>query len=129
MNTPKLNFTSRLGLITLIVGLSLAIVGLALAETNAAALDWGVIGAGGGPVDNGNGTAINATLGQPVIGSSSNGTTAISSGYWQEGQGPTAVNLAFFRAISYEDSIQIEWETVLETQTQGFNLYRSESEM
>jgi hypothetical protein len=40
---------------------------------------------------------------------------------------PTAVTLASFEASSYNGLILIEWETVLELDILGFNIYRSTS--
>ncbi len=40
---------------------------------------------------------------------------------------PTAVRLARFEAWPAGDAIHVEWETVTEVDTLGFNLYRSES--
>jgi hypothetical protein len=45
---------------------------------------WWVLGAGGGPAGGGQVT-LNATLGQPVVGQSSSGSTTFKAGYWAAG--------------------------------------------
>jgi hypothetical protein len=42
---------------------------------------WWVLGAGGGPASGGQ-IMLNATLGQPVVGTSSGGATMLKAGYW-----------------------------------------------
>lgn len=44
-------------------------------------IGWFVLGAGGGPSGGGN-VALNATLGQPVVGTSSAGNIVLRAGYW-----------------------------------------------
>lgn len=60
---------------------------------------------------------------------------ANNSGYHQgwefektgESYNPTAVNLAHFGAVPDGDVIRVEWETAMELNNVGFNLYRSEA--
>lgn len=40
--------------------------------------------------------------------------------------GTTAVNLNYFRSVKSPSGVQLEWETVSESSTSGFNLYRRE---
>jgi hypothetical protein len=89
-----------------------------------AAIDWWVFSGGGGPASSGGGVAIDATLGQPVIGPSSAGASTLGAGYWY-GQGePTAVRLASFQATPSRGGILVTWETASELDNLGFDLYR-----
>lgn len=67
----------------LLVGLLVA--GRVLAGPLAPAIDWWVVAAGGGPASNGN-VSVDATLGQPVAGESTNGGVALGAGYWYGAQ-------------------------------------------
>ncbi|MCP4541679.1 MAG: DUF11 domain-containing protein [Chloroflexi bacterium] len=77
----------RLFIILLVMALIILALstGMALAQS---IVDWWVIAGGGGPSSGGNVT-LNATLGQPIVGPSSNGSVALSAGYWY---GPGSVN-------------------------------------
>ena len=44
-------------------------------------IDWWVVSSGGGPTSGGNVT-LDATLGQPIIGTSSGGPISIVAGFW-----------------------------------------------
>ena len=64
---------------------ALAMVGIVLAASGPA-IGWNVIAGGGAPASGTSGTgktiAINDTLGQPVIGSSTGDNLSMGSGYW-----------------------------------------------
>jgi hypothetical protein len=47
-------------------------------------IGWWVLSAGGGPASGGKIT-LNASLGQPVVGQSSSGSTVLKAGYWAAG--------------------------------------------
>jgi hypothetical protein len=47
-------------------------------------IGWWVLGSGGGPSSGGTIT-LDGTLGQPVVGVSTNGVTTLSAGYWFAG--------------------------------------------
>ncbi len=74
MNNPRI-FLLVLGLLA-----ALGIVGIVLAASGPAN-DWQVIASGGAPSAGGNIT-INDTLGQPIIGDSSNSNVTLGAGYW-----------------------------------------------
>ena len=61
----------------------LMIAGTAFA-LSAPTIDWWVFGGGGGTSSNGEIT-MNATIGQPLVGSSSDGDVSLHSGYWVSG--------------------------------------------
>ena len=44
-------------------------------------ISWWVLGSGGGPSNSGNVT-LNATFGQPMVGTSSNSGLILKAGYW-----------------------------------------------
>jgi hypothetical protein len=44
-------------------------------------IGWWVLSAGGGP-SNGGTVTLNATLGQPIVGSSTGGSVGLNAGYW-----------------------------------------------
>jgi hypothetical protein len=50
----------------------------------AQAIGWWVLGSGGGP-SSGSTITLDGTLGQPVVGVSTNGVTTLSAGYWFAG--------------------------------------------
>jgi hypothetical protein len=54
-------------------------------------IDWWVVGSGGGLTNAGNVT-LNATLGQPIIGTSSGGSISLEAGFWP-GAGELTCNL------------------------------------
>jgi hypothetical protein len=66
---------------------SLLMVGTALAQ--APSIDWWVISSGGGS-GTADGTSLDGTVGQWVIGSGTSGTTQLGSGFWGGGgaEGP-----------------------------------------
>ena len=70
-------------LLTLITLLLLAGTALAFAPPPGLQLDWWVMGGGGGQ-DNGGPLQINATIGQPAIGSSDAGPLTLDWGYWPQ---------------------------------------------
>jgi hypothetical protein len=73
-------------LLIAIVALGLGLLGFAFRETMSHSLDWDVIAAGGAPSTSGN-ISLNGTLGQSVIGASTEGGGAITlwAGYWTRG--------------------------------------------
>ena len=64
-----------------VLALLLVLGGLALAGGGGPSLDWYVIGSGGGPVASGQ-THLDATVGQPVAGTTSGDGYTLCSGYW-----------------------------------------------
>jgi hypothetical protein len=62
----------------LIVGLFL-LAGTALAQ-GTPTIDWWVVGSGGGSASNG--TSLDGTIGQSLVGSNEYGTTQLDSGFW-----------------------------------------------
>jgi hypothetical protein len=61
----------------------------ASASSGSPGIGWWVLSAGGGPASGGQIT-LNASLGQPVVGQSSSGSTVLNAGYWAAG--PVSVN-------------------------------------
>jgi hypothetical protein len=105
--------------------------GLALATgvlaQGTVSVDWWVV-AGGGGASSADEVVVNSTLGQPIIGASGEKPVALGAGYWYGAQGPpTAVTLASFTATPVGDNILVEWETAMEIDTVGFNVWRSET--
>jgi hypothetical protein len=45
-------------------------------------IDWSVVAGGGGPATGAGGIALNATLGQPIIGPSGEDSISLEGGYW-----------------------------------------------
>jgi hypothetical protein len=97
----------------------------ALAQETAS-INWWVVGGGGGESGEAGKVVVNSTLGQPIIGPSGDKSVALGAGYWYGAEGPTAVTLASFEAAPVGGNILVEWETAMEIDTVGFNLYRSE---
>jgi hypothetical protein len=113
-------------LVLLLVGaLILGGLGRAVAQGGAEA-NWWVVASGGGRSMSGMVT-INDSLGQPVIDLAQGGTVTLGAGYWYPGMGPTSVSLVSFDAVPQGTAIRVTWETALETNNVGFNLYRAES--
>jgi hypothetical protein len=99
----------------------------ALAQETASINRW-VVSGGGGEASDGGKVAVNSTLGQPIIGHASGGSISQGAGYWYGAAGdPTAVTLASFSATPQAGGILIAWETAMEIDTVGFNLYRAQS--
>ena len=75
--------TARLKIILILCLAACLLLGAAQAVLAAGspAIGWWVLGAGGGPANAGQ-VALNATLGQPVVGASSAGNIGLKSGYW-----------------------------------------------
>lgn len=80
---------AKILILVLVPALSLLLAGLALA-LGSTAIDWWVVGSGGGPASSEGEVALNATLGQPVIGASSGDAISLRAGYWH-GHCPAAV--------------------------------------
>ena len=71
-----------LGSIRLFAGLILALATVTvLAQGNSPTINWWVISGGGGTGGHGN-VSINDTLGQPIIGPSSESNVSLTAGYW-----------------------------------------------
>jgi hypothetical protein len=115
-----------LGGLALVLGLVGGFATGVLAQ-GTASVDWWVVAGGGGTSDEVDKVVVNGTLGQPIIGPSGEKPIALGAGYWYGAEGPTAVTLASFTATPVDGDILIEWETAMEIDTVGFNLYRSES--
>ena len=76
MNRGRIVFVLVVLLGTLVVG------SVALAATTQS-LDWRVIGGGGGHAESADGTyALDGTIGQPVVGESSEGGNELCAGFW-----------------------------------------------
>ncbi|MBU0492024.1 MAG: hypothetical protein KKA73_03090 [Chloroflexi bacterium] len=101
------------------------VVSIALAQS---AVDWAVIAGGGGP-STGPDVALNATLGQPIVGPSGSGPEAVSlgAGYWYGAAPATAVTLHSFAAVAQDGAIILTWETALEVDVLGFHVYRADT--
>ncbi|MFL7790903.1 MAG: hypothetical protein AB8I69_02090 [Anaerolineae bacterium] len=104
--------------------------GLALATgvlaQGTVSVDWWVV-AGGGGASSADEVVVNGTLGQPIIGPSGDKSVALGAGYWYGAQGPTAVTLSAFSAAWSGDDVVVAWETAMEIDTVGFNVWRSET--
>ena len=68
--------------LALLCGLALILGGVAvLAQGSTPIINWWVIAGGGGPSSGGS-VALNDTLGQPIVGPSSEGNVSLTAGYW-----------------------------------------------
>jgi hypothetical protein len=105
----------------------LALATGALAQGTASVVWWVVAGGGGGESGEAGKVVVNSTLGQPIIGPSSDKSVELGAGYWYGAQGPTAVTLAAFTAAWNGDDVVVAWETAMEIDTVGFNVWRSET--
>ena len=104
----------------------LALASGALAQETAS-VDWWVVASGGG-ASSADEVVVNGSLGQPIIGPSGEKPVALGAGYWYGAQGPpTAVTLASFTATLVRGNVLVEWETAMEIDTVGFNVWRSEA--
>lgn len=75
---------------------SLLLTGLVVARTNQTpSVEWDVVSGSGVHLEQGNVRLMN-TLGQPVVGSDSSGTTVLCSGYWCR---PTEVGFDIFLPV------------------------------
>ena len=115
----------RRWLTIIVLGLLALATGAALAQ-GGEAIGWWVI-AGGGATSTGGSVDIYDTLGQPVVGRSSNGSVALSAGYWYGVSVPTAVELVSFATAAQGGAILVTWETASEIDSLGFHLYRAGS--
>lgn len=97
----------------------------ALAEELAGeSIPWWVVAGGGSGGANAGNVHLEGTIGQPVAGfSSDNNFVLLDAGYWNT-DAPTAAALAGFQATSYAGTVTLAWQTLLEIDTLGFNLYR-----
>jgi hypothetical protein len=68
------------------VGLLLVLMSaIAVFAINGTAVDWWVV-AGGGAPSSADSITMNGTLGQPVVGLSSDGDVSLEAGYWVAGE-------------------------------------------
>jgi hypothetical protein len=89
--------------------------------------EWHTVDGGGG-VSTGSIFMVRGTAGQPDADVSSGLIYTVQGGFWGGAQGPpTAVTLASFTATPVGDNILVEWETAMEIDTVGFNVWRSET--
>jgi hypothetical protein len=109
----------------LVMLLSLTVLTV-FAGPTADAIDWEVLASGGNPATSGN-IRINSTVGQALVSPASTGNIGFKSGYWGSGNGPTAVTLSSFTARPLVRSILLTWETTMEIDLAGFQVYRSTS--
>ncbi len=65
----------------LAIGSTLLLVGQALANLSGPAVNWWVVAGGGGSASGSNVT-LNATLGQPIVGTSAGSDITLGAGYW-----------------------------------------------
>jgi len=91
-------------------------------------LSWSTIDSGGQPSAGGSywldGTAGQFDASGPLTG----GSFELTGGFWAVENGPpTAVTLASFTATPQAGGILIAWETAIEIDTMGFNVYRVQS--
>ena len=61
--------------------LSCVLIAAGVLANGTSGIDWWVFGSGGGQASGGNVT-LDATLGQPVTGTSSGGSISLEAGYW-----------------------------------------------
>jgi hypothetical protein len=74
---------NRRMLIPLLLALLVTLLGSGRAlAASGPAVDWWVIAGGGALSNNGGNVTLNDTLGQPIIGRSDGGSTALKAGYW-----------------------------------------------
>ena len=107
----------------LVILCGLFLVGGALADS-ITTIDWWVVSGGGGE-SSGSTVTLNDTLGQPIIGTSSNGNISLQASYWQPALGPTAADLVFYVAQPQVGGILLSWKTANELDLLGFNLFRA----
>ena len=91
-------------------------------------LSWSSI-AGGGLASAGGSYWVGGTAGQPDAGAVlTGGAFELTGGFWsfQEGN-PTAVTLASFTATPQGSGVLVQWETAIEIDSVGFNLYRAQA--
>jgi hypothetical protein len=91
-------------------------------------LSWSSID-GGGQASAGGSYWVGGTTGQPDAGAVLTGEAfELTGGFWsfQEGN-PTAVTLASFTATPQGSGVLVQWETAIEIDNVGFNLYRAQS--
>jgi hypothetical protein len=91
-------------------------------------LSWSSID-GGGQASTGGSYWVGGTIGQPDAGAVlTGGAFELTGGFWsfQEGN-PTAVTLAFFTATPQGSGVLVQWETAIEIDNVGFNLYRAQA--
>jgi hypothetical protein len=107
--------TLRLLVLCLTALAALAVVGIVLAGSSGPAIDWQVIPSGDAPSSGGNVT-LNDTLGQPIIGPSSEGNIALGAGYWYGlGYDETKCGLTEGSTYAYNQT----WPVSVTLQSQG----------
>jgi hypothetical protein len=91
-------------------------------------LSWSTIDEGG-PSSTGDSYWLGGTAGQiDASGPLTGGSFELTGGFWSIENGPpTAVTLVSFTAAPQAGGILIAWETAMEIDTVGFNLYRAQS--
>jgi hypothetical protein len=98
----------RMPILAAVLLVGLALVTGALAQ-GTASVDWWVVASGGGESSYANEVVVNSTLGQPIIGPSSDKSVALGAGYWYGAQDPTAVTLYSFTAAWSGDDVVVAW--------------------
>jgi hypothetical protein len=114
-----------LALLLAIFAVTMHITAPALAEELAGeSIPWWVVAGGGSGGANAGNVHLEGTIGQPVAGySSDNNLVLLEAGYWNTDD-PTAANLAGFQATSFAGTVTLTWQTLLEIDILGFDLYR-----
>jgi len=115
---------TKILILALVPALSFLLVGLALAQ-GTTAIDWWVVGSGGGPVSAEGEVALNATLGQPVIGASNGDAISLMAGYWH-GHCPAAVTPTSASISLNGADVTLRWDSD-PANAGGFEVHRSTS--
>ncbi len=115
---------TKILILALILALLLA-TGLALAQ-GITEIDWWIFSSGGGLVNDGDGIALNTSLGQPVIGASSNGSISLSAGYWAVGDCTAAVTPGNMSISLTGADVQLSWDDD-PANASGYEVHRSTS--
>jgi hypothetical protein len=114
-------------LLTMVMAiLGVLLLGLVASGQGTYDAEWHTVDGGGG-VSTGSIFMVRGTAGQPDADVSSGLIYTVQGGFWGGAQGPpTAVTLASFTATPVDGNILVEWETAMEIDTVGFNVWRSE---
>ena len=120
----------KVSIIALVLVLTLLSVGVpVLAQTGGPYdLSWSTVD-GGSQSSTGGSYWLGGTAGQLEAGGTLvGGAFELTGGFWsfQEGN-PTAVTLASFTATPQGNGVLIQWETAIEIDNVGFNLYRAQA--
>jgi hypothetical protein len=73
-----------------------AVQAVRASQTASAGIGWWVLSAGGGP-SSGGAVTLNATLGQPFVGTTTNGAVRLNAGYWVAAASGTVIYLPVIR--------------------------------